>query len=495
MSSRFKVLKFGNEIKYKDSKDAVRNYIRPDYHFPFIFEKLLFSSIEHAFTYFVLMEDQKYPDPEYLLILLLRQRYTEDKTFSKILDQAAKDNIEFFHMCNDNDEYSGCADIFSRISNFGTIMTKVSRYINNNSDDSSDSSDSDDSSDEVFSDSGSGSGSGSETEEYEPDDVSLNSIIIDDYEFTLLFQFTKSSRKHVRIKSQHVESEETTFFIVYQSYSQGGTWRLAMKMSDGDSNIYYKGLDYATSTFIHMDLMCLISNNISSLSEVNDSIQIPCVMDTKIFRDYNKMFHVPEFTELQKIRCGEFSQTDFEDIEIRGINLVQEQKTTQQKLTKTSQIMSNYIKSNFIHILNKTETETKTKTETETKKICTTVFDMYGLPLKFSYLETHIQSKKSSQVFTLIFARYKTLDPNSKFKDVYTIPLNIIPLEQKITKHGLYEKFTSAGMYLCKPFEYTFQCRLDNDSKEDDCTLRSIGPYYFIGDLMTGMWPTMNHKP
>jgi hypothetical protein len=116
------------------------------------------------------------------------------------------------------------------------------------------------------------------------------SIIIDTIEFTLIAKNINSGRHVVLISSN--KDGNINYFLVYKSNSEIGMWRFYSITGDiyyyydeifklgktyidfRDFYTIYKGIDYITHTFIHMDLQMFINNNFHLIPIYEKSIGI-----------------------------------------------------------------------------------------------------------------------------------------------------------------------------------------------------------------------------
>lgn len=91
------------------------------------------------------------------------------------------------------------------------------------------------------------------------------SIYIDITKFTLLAKNSDIAEYElINISSTTIIGTVTNFYV-YRSKSQGGFWRLYMRLVG--SLQFYKGADYAQQTFIHLKLQQFIEENIDNIEE------------------------------------------------------------------------------------------------------------------------------------------------------------------------------------------------------------------------------------
>ena len=131
--------------------------------------------------------------------------------------------------------------------------------------------------------------------------------------------------------------------------------------------------------------------------------------------------------------------------------------------------------------------------------------DIYNIPkinnvkINMIYYSVDIKTKQTTDeriepnIFRVIYALYKieSLHAELKNESVYSIVFNIIPLNviQKgvrltndANRLGIYHKYISAGIYLCKIFDYSSQVTALAGAKE-------YGDYIFLGDLYNYLFP------
>jgi hypothetical protein len=130
------------------------------------------------------------------------------------------------------------------------------------------------------------------------------------------------------------------------------------------------------------------------------------------------------------------------------------------------------------------------KFQTKTYLYTTGKFIMKAEPsikLNFDFYSVVIQNKDNKLEYTIIYAIYdysNSVIPESNGR--YTIVLNMIPHQDdgnKINSLGLYRKFITIGIYLCKPFDYLEQVKTLVPG------LPSQQYYLFIGDLYHNLFP------
>lgn len=81
-------------------------------------------------------------------------------------------------------------------------------------------------------------------------------------------------------------------------------------------------------------------------------------------------------------------------------------------------------------------------------------------------------------------------DPNEN----YYMPIALIPIipgTPECTVYGVYRHYIRSGIFICKLFDYQFQCRPEEQERQ-----LCMGIYNFIGDRYRGIFPfnTLSHK-
>jgi hypothetical protein len=104
----------------------------------------------------------------------------------------------------------------------------------------------------------------------------------------------------------------------------------------------------------------------------------------------------------------------------------------------------------------------------------------------------------TSHEMRLYYARYSynnsSIDSRFNSKSggpFYNIPINLVPIDDSgdilINGIGLFKHYINAGMYICKIFDYKEQ--IETLVRDSELYHREAGPYMFIGDLYSHMFP------
>jgi hypothetical protein len=107
--------------------------------------------------------------------------------------------------------------------------------------------------------------------------------------------------------------------------------------------------------------------------------------------------------------------------------------------------------------------------------------DYYSKYLKY-------KNKESNDIFILQYIIYSIREFLSRdltrlnIKNFYC-PL-LLTTNENITKYGLYENYVYSGNYICKPFDYSTQCSID-ENRQFICSEE----YTFIGNRYNNLFP------
>jgi hypothetical protein len=360
------------------------------------------------------------------------------------------------------------------------------------------------------------------------------------YEFQLLYKFNEPNYQKIKIRNI---TQQQIDFIVYPSNSQGNIYRFCS--IDGKSHIY-KGNDYVTETFIHMDLQEFINHNIGKLIEFKKEI---CPTNTDIIPHMDMSYkeymdkRLVKFTDkfldkISELECGKGFSNTYKIIgniiniykgccDILSINhiftlggymtlilrLIGKGSDISKKVEEFNELYLDLFKKNrkgqdsglsydnkhkimrfyleFISYYMNSNFDIKFDS---VKQIYSTgEFLMKkdtSIKLNFIFFSVIVTNKISNLDYTIIYAKYKY--ENSiikKFNGSYTTMLNMIPhgsgdpKGNEINSLGLYKNFTTMGIYLCKSFDYGGQVRTMAPAITAD------DDYYFLGHVYTNLFP------
>jgi hypothetical protein len=365
-------------------------------------------------------------------------------------------------------------------------------------------------------------------------------IKINRYTFKLLYKMEDTD--YIKIKIRNITQQID--FIVYPSNSQGNIYRFCS--FDIGTHLYKGDNDYVTETFIHMDLQKFINDNFHNLVEKPIEICPMNTDDSHLdlsksltYKEYinkrliNLDIDDPFLNITSKLKCGE----GFSHI-YNIIGIISDIQGTPSKFLSSDLVVNfNKLITDILLIFGKGKTgdnrreileiylelkgkkdkglssdlllENKNqiiklylefisfymfsnyniKFDTIKHLYDTGEFSMKKIPtikLNFKFYSIVIENKHNKHNYTIIWAMYEYTDPhNSKYNNNYSIVLNMIPHQDNgdnINSLGLYKKFITIGIYLCKIFEYP----------EGVATLvrgSELLIYYFVGHLYDNLFP------
>ena len=366
-------------------------------------------------------------------------------------------------------------------------------------------------------------------------------ITIGRYEFQLLYKLNEHNYQKIKIRNI---TQQQIDFIVYPSNSQGNIYRFCS--IDGVSHLY-KGNDYVTETFIHMDLQKFIKYNIGKLIEfdeemcpTNTDIILHMDISYKEYMDRRLVKFTDKFLDkISELECGKgFSNTykiigNIVDIykgccDILSINhifvlgaymtgilkLIGKGIDISKKVEEFNELYLDLFKKNKLGKDSGLSYDNKHKImrfylefisyymnsnfdikfDSVSHIYSTGEFLMKkdtSITLNFMFFSVIVTNKISNLDYTIIYAKYKYKNSRiNKFDGSYTTMLNMIPHSSKdfsngneINSLGLYKNFTTLGIYLCKPFDYVLQV------KSMAPAIASSDDYYFLGHVYHNLFP------
>jgi len=361
------------------------------------------------------------------------------------------------------------------------------------------------------------------------------SINIDGLNFTLLYRAYDDDKNNIRKLIIYCCDNSDQQYISYKSNSDIN-WRFAYK--NRIAGEYVKGYNYITTTQIHQDLQIFFYKNYNDLPELLDISKIATIYSSlkmiyndeentefsDIIEDDTLTYKHDVFVPLKKCPNGDstnrycFMQKNilnaFDiDYEIKSkynecmFEILQQIKNDNKTLFEKYNIHS------FVQ-----EEDRKTFYNlivNAFSKYMEYFFELDGVP-KFIYdininvpyeigslltqkitvyiFKIILKLKDSDLRFILYYGIYDYIGYNSKLKSLesnsksYKIILNLLPIDSKINKYGMNEKYIAIQtIYIYKMFEYhhftygqAAQVDYDNDLP---------GNYTFIGDLLNNLWP------
>jgi hypothetical protein len=328
-----------------------------------------------------------------------------------------------------------------------------------------------------------------------------DSITIDNYIFKLIRQTNHTTNyNHVVEISVSGIIDKRLFpnFWVYQSNSELGFWRLCYINIRNRTGIertpFHKGdFDYIQSTLIHLQLQNFINNNIYKIPFVELSFSekeeqqfclygwFPEIMDheedeiqnvSDVIDDENRIITEQPFESLNnELQCGftanrpySFIQQLLEEFSINFSSTYHIVGTT--LLDKHNFNFGDFIKSqgNIYSIqLERNQPSELLQTNSIILYFMITELIIPELVETFPFMDyiTEICGKKS-----------------------HVFPFLLIPLGSSINHLGIYTKFIPCGIYICKLFDYSYQCSLEEE-KNNKCS----DSYSYIGNRYDNLFP------
>ena len=328
-----------------------------------------------------------------------------------------------------------------------------------------------------------------------------------DKSFRFCFCFDETQNEHktrmIFLQSTIKSSGITTNFIVYQSLSEIGLWRLYYPVTDNkDEKVkFYKGeYDYVQQTMINIRLQFELDKYFYSEStKKSDETYFDM-----IYNYFNKYIFYPiSLTQY----CIKY--TMHSDGIINHIDNCDRTQIPGPFINEKYNFKCGFLSSYPINLLNEFSAEIEKNYDySETKAINKIIkninLDIYTPAVLNGYVfSTKLKHKKNSFECILIFIRYNLkiectiLDESEKMKlysknihDIKTIncyaPVVLIQNES-ITQYGTYENYILAGAYICKILDYSKQSPIG--------TPRCSVNYNFIGEMYQNIFPYKNFIP
>lgn len=348
-----------------------------------------------------------------------------------------------------------------------------------------------------------------------------NKIIIDDYEFSLLYKINTRSGYKVKIESTLVNPNiidpenadlQGIYFLVYQSSSELGMWRFCTLYS---GNILYKGIDYIQTTLIHLKLQEHINKNFQYIKFVNNEELI----------EYENMIDTQGKTNIKitglaynVYNCGPID--DYKNIKIQLNN---ERSTTLEPFNSFEKaVPCGEARSDIYEKLIELSEGLKSEYDIgpieeiveEYSNIFQEIIDIRGKIKRVSLIKKYISTPGPSDVLYLYFleATLRELPRSSPMIPpwltdiikqrkliernisaacsipIHYMPFLLTPYETKVNFMGLYDKYISSGAYICKLFDYSsidyVQCGVEEIEKG-----RCTSKYTYIGYRYSGIFP------
>lgn len=330
---------------------------------------------------------------------------------------------------------------------------------------------------------------------------------------------------------------DKNFFWVYQSTSELGMWRLCGTIYD-NPNMFDKLVhsdkigDYVQTTLIHVRLQNYI-NQMLLIHKHESYFNLNVIMSSKPnplrgltrFREQKitncsvfsgKMMEVVN-PEIREIHASPFNM--FKDDQQCGLDFPQEVldafsvefKNTYEIYDSPEIIYENYTNINESN-------DSTTYSEVCKVEVVGDIKEIYlrkkipsnrvGTPeysvnkIKLIFLQTKsVNCYKKSIRSSLEKVLERTTSPEDVVSVVglplsnktYFMPIALTPVIEGLpecNEYGVYTKYIRAGSYVCKLFDYHFQCR-PNEKERMIC----LKQYYFIGDRYINLFPFRELSP
>lgn len=357
-------------------------------------------------------------------------------------------------------------------------------------------------------------------------------LVIGEYEFYLVYRIylpryrgtTKMpGYKYVAIDSVKITDRGSVYrFVTYASGSELGIWRICSQMPMetrvfNDKFVYpdtipnYTG-DYAQSSLVHINLQKHINEHYDAITEV----KADRLKDNEQPEGFTRYKHFSTTYKTSNISCKELIPTydpavfppelinSTRELKVYPFNLLEKTlecgvKATTQKFKEFSALVST-VKDYYVldptsiqKVCNWTNTLDNSLTATGEIKMC--IMNRTERPIPS---EPTITTTAEPPQVCLIFYEFKltecpgtNLSPHrtnirtlcstseTRYSPIaLTTPENL----NETNKFGAFVNYITAGYYICKPFDYDFQCP---ENVGVPCTL----VYNYIGDIYNSWYP------
>jgi hypothetical protein len=371
------------------------------------------------------------------------------------------------------------------------------------------------------------------------------SIEINNIEFTCYEKYISDDRIYVLLTSK-LQNAQPEQFVIYKSNSQG-LWRFftcevsKSKFAFAGSKCPDKWDDYTVTTVIDFRLQNYVNlildklslfekntNNTENKSYYKSELDTTNSIKMKAFMDNRHVF-VPEFEVIYKFFKeidNEVTVTVLENKYTKGYTESEQElfiyakkvmAEIMQEMYKDKKILDRYqvlklvsefIKSSFKLITNPEQSFKFDKELFKFDNACikncnvnynpgtmvyifgsenntqpTTVLYPYADDV-FIY-KINIQHNTTKHNYTLYYMKYKIMSDTA----IYYMPVLITPINTKINKYGLPEKYVRTGIYCNKPWDYLKQSFFKHTIKKAKQIFRAADNYVFIGQNYKTIWP------
>lgn len=323
---------------------------------------------------------------------------------------------------------------------------------------------------------------------FNPDNVSIEekpsyesipkmSIVIENYNFNFCFNFDFTqvpyTRNTIFLESNHIDHPEIkNKFIVYQSLSEIGLWRLYY-FNYKFNNIYKGREDYIQQTMINVKLQHYLDYFFKNYDKECNNIFSKYYNDYQISRP-KILKHIDN--QSRQIRISPF----IDDIENHGCGNMNNLATVIRLAKLSGQIQSNY-DYNQPTIINTID------------KVIVLDYDLYNTKAVLNgiiYSTNLIDKKDTNNQLILYYIKYN-LDiksDNKKNGEIhvknYYAPIILIK-NDIITEYGTYQNYVLAGAYICKILDYNTLTHNQCPKGTPNCSYN----YGYIGDIYNIIYP------
>lgn len=307
------------------------------------------------------------------------------------------------------------------------------------------------------------------------------SIMIDDFEFILLYKTINDGDTFVYLISIHQKTKKRHFFAVYRSRSEIGTWRYCLNYN---IETRWKGIDYVATTYIHMDLQRFLTENYTTLPDKYFECKFINPTKTQIIESRK---YVDKSFQLFNL-CEAVHYCFYDN---KAINKTKEKlKTSLNDQTRSLEGVLDYIQPDkslfdnikFMFAFFSLYLDLFFKV-VQKKSLYTYSFSFYDATFDCHIYEYEVLHPESDKSYLFFVNQYTfTYKENTQYNGSYRLVQMVVDKERsKINEFGLYESYFSSGILSYKALEYISQLHLDIED-------RIVGSYYFIGDLMELLW-------
>jgi len=327
-------------------------------------------------------------------------------------------------------------------------------------------------------------------------------INIDDYEFIAISKSSgKINHKFVKLISKHLATQKLNEFHVYQSNSEIGAWRYCRH----NKELFFKGDDYISVTFIHFELQKYIHQVYDSL--VEDPSFSRCLEITESDRTVlnSRIVKDPVFSLISDCFFANCFYNN-PNLLMTAFSYSKKQQLTAPAIEELDQIKANkpYLEnmSIFIQSINIYLQQFLNFDFSSFKPLYSYAFDFDNAHFASTIYEGSFVNNKNQQSYNIYINRYiyeNSLNP--LLDGTYSLITFIVPQDAKITENGIYSKVIQTGIYAYKALEYSVQMDVYGDQRQRRRKTKSIKHqrdvdwrdngygYYFIGDIMNQFWP------